>query len=84
MDDNCDFDKEVKRSLVLSDIAKTAITNAALMSKCLNDFYDIPIPDNIPLIPQSKSNVISMDGKRKSLITNPKDDETYGYKRHSR
>jgi hypothetical protein len=72
----------VKRSLTLNELAKTAVANGALMAKCVDTLYGIPASDELPLIPKIEGETYIVDGKRKALISVPRDDGNGGFKRH--
>jgi hypothetical protein len=76
------FNKKIKRALTLNEIAKTAVANGALMAKCVDNFYGIPVSDDLPLIPKAEGETFIVDKKRKSLLSIPRDDGTRGYKRN--
>ena len=68
-----DLDQEIKRSLALNELAKTAVTNGALMVKAADTLYGLPVSDELPLIPKSPSeNPVIVSGDKKSLINIPK------------
>ena len=75
------LDEEIKRSMALNELAKTAVTNGALMVKCIDLLYGIPVSDEVPLVPKVPGETFIVDNKRKSLIAVPRDDGTAGYKR---
>jgi len=77
------LDQEIKRSMALNELAKTAVANGALMVKCVDVLYGIPVSDDVPLIPKVQEDTFIMNGKRDSLIAVPKtrEDESYGYKK---
>jgi hypothetical protein len=77
-----EMDRKIKRALVLNELAKTAVANGALMAKCVDILYGIPVSDEVPLIPKIDGETFLVDGKRKSLIAVPRDDGTGGFKRH--
>ena len=67
------LDEEIKRSLALNELAKTCVTNGALMVKAADSLYGIPVSDDLPLIPKSPAEIPSiLSGDRKSLIKIPK------------
>ena len=67
------LDEEIKRSLALNELAKTAVTNGMLMVKAADILYGLPVSDELPLIPKSQSeNPMLVTSDRKSLITIPK------------
>ena len=57
---------EIDKHLALNEIAKTAITNGALMTKAADTLYGLPVSDELPLIPPSKGNppVLAMPKKK--------------------
>jgi hypothetical protein len=77
-----ELDKTIKRALALNEVAKTAVANGALMVKCVDVLYGIPVSDEVPLIPKVEGETFLMDGKRKALISVPRDDGTGGFKRN--
>jgi hypothetical protein len=79
-----ELDQEIKRSLAVNELAKTAVANGALMVKCADMLYGIPVSDEVPLIPKAKVETFIMDNKKKSLIAVPRDDGTAGYVRGKR
>jgi len=67
------LDEEIKRSLAVNELAKTAVTNGALMVKAADSLYGLPVSDDLPLIPKSPADTPAIiSGDRKSLITLPK------------
>jgi hypothetical protein len=76
-----ELDKTIKRALALNELAKTAVANGALMAKCADLLYGIPVSDEVPLIPKVESETFLVDKKKKSLIAVPGNDGTGGYKR---
>lgn len=67
------LDEEIKRSLAVNELAKTAVTNGALMVKTADSLYGLPVSDELPLIPKSPAVVPSiLSGDKKSLIKIPK------------
>jgi hypothetical protein len=76
------LDREIKRAMAINDVAKTAIANGALMVKCADLLYGIPVSDDVPLIPKAKGGTFLVDNKRKGLTAVPRDDGTGGFKRH--
>jgi len=75
-DDNLQGDslkQEIERSLAVNELAKTAITNGALMVKSADTLYGLPVSDDLPLIPPSKAEtpVIALPKKRQ-LVDMPK------------
>jgi hypothetical protein len=69
-----DLDREIKRSLALNELAKTAVTNGALMIKAADTLYGLPVSDSLPLIPPSPAeNPSILAGDRRSLISILKD-----------
>ena len=76
------LDQEIKRVLAVNELAKTAVANGALMVKCVDALYGIPVSDEVPLIPKMKGETFLVDNKRKQLTAVPRDDGTGGYKRN--
>ena len=73
--------EEITRSMAINELAKTAVANGALMVKCADLLYGIPVSDDVPLIPKARNETFLVDSKRKTLIPAPRDDGTAGYKR---
>jgi hypothetical protein len=73
------LNQEIKRSLAVNELAKTAVANGALMAKCADMLYGIPVSDEVPLIPKAGVETFIVDNKKKSLIAVPRDDGTAGY-----
>ena len=68
-----DLKEEIQRQLVFNELAKTAVQNAALMAKCADTLYGLPVAAELPLIPPSPAeNPVLVDGKRKALLEIPK------------
>jgi hypothetical protein len=68
-----DLDQEIKRALAINEIAKTAVTNGALMVKAADCLYGLPVSDSLPIIPKSPAeNPSILSGDKKSLIQIPK------------
>ena len=67
-----ELEQEIKRSLALNELSKTAITNGTLMVKAADTLYGLPVSDDLPLIPKSPADkpVLAL-GKRKSLLEIP-------------
>ena len=71
-----DLDQEIKRNLAFNEIAKTAVTNGALMLKCADSISGLPVSGELPLIPLSPSKTpVIVSGDRKSLLAIPKKGE---------
>jgi hypothetical protein len=77
-----DLKREIERSLAVNELAKTAVANGALMAKCADLLYGIPVSDDVPLIPKVENETFLVDKKKKSLIAVPRDDGTCGYKKN--
>ena len=75
-----DLDREIKRAQAVNDLARTAVTNGALMVKCADTLYGVPISDEVPLIPKVKDETF-LPNKKGGLIPVPRHDESYGYKK---
>jgi hypothetical protein len=75
------LNEEIKRSMAINELAKTAVANGTLMAKCADLLYGIPVSDEVPLIPKTKNETFFIDSKRKTLISAPRDDGAGGYKR---
>jgi hypothetical protein len=68
-----DLEEEIKRGLAFNELAKTAVTNGALMAKCADTLYGLPVSATLPLIPPSPAeNPVIVDGKRKALLRIPR------------
>jgi len=67
-----DLKQEIERSLALNELAKTAVTNGALMVKAADTLYGLPVSDELPLIPPSKSDTPVILTKKKTPIELPK------------
>jgi hypothetical protein len=68
-----ELDEQIKRSLAINELAKTAVTTAALIAKCADSLYGIPVSEELRLIPPSPSDspaILSDD--KKSLLSIPK------------
>jgi hypothetical protein len=76
------LDQEIKRSLAVNELAKTAVANGALMAKCADLLYGIPVSDEVPLIPRADGETFIVDKQRKALTSVPRDDGNGGFKRH--
>jgi hypothetical protein len=70
--------------LAINELSKTAVANGALMARCADLLYGIPVSDDVPLIPKAGGETFIVDGKRKSLVPVPRDDGVDGYKRNRR
>jgi hypothetical protein len=84
MDEDLEGEKmkqELERAIVFNDLARTAVANGALMSKCVDLLYGIPVSDDIPLLPKSQDDTFLVDKKKRALIAVPRDDGCGGYKR---
>ena len=60
--------QEIERSMAINELAKTAVTNGALMVKAADTLYGLPVSDELPLIPQSPAENPLFLTKKKSLI----------------
>jgi hypothetical protein len=76
------LDQEIKRSLAINDLARTAVANGALMAKCVDLLYGIPVSDEIPLLPKDDNETFLVDRKKGALLSVPRDDGCGGYKRN--
>lgn len=54
----------------MNEVAKTAVTNGALMVKAADTLYGLPVSDELPLIPKSPEDTFLLT-KKKSLISVP-------------
>jgi hypothetical protein len=77
-----ELERKIKIHLAFNEHAKTAVANGALMAKCVDTLYGIPAADELPLIPKPEGETFIVDGKRKALISVPRDDGNGGFKRH--
>jgi hypothetical protein len=67
------LNEEIKRALALNEIAKTAVSNGALMVKAVDTLYGLPVSDELPLIPRSPSETpMIREGKNSRFIEAPK------------
>ena len=46
-----DLEQEIKRSLTINELARTAVANGGLMVKAVDTVYGLPVSDQLPLIP---------------------------------
>jgi hypothetical protein len=76
------LDQAIKRSLAFNELAKTAVSNGALMAKCVDLLYGIPVSDEVPLIPKNEGESYIVDKERKTLLSVPRNDGNGGFKRH--
>jgi len=67
-----DLKQEIERSLALNELAKTAVTNGALMVKAADTLYGLPVSDELPLIPPSKGDPPVILTKKKTLVNLPR------------
>jgi hypothetical protein len=79
-----ELNRVIKRALAINELAKTDVANGALMAKCVDLLYGIPVSDEVPLIPKATGETFIVDGKRKSLVPVSRDDGVGGYKRNRR
>ena len=70
-----EFKQEIDRQLALSEWAKIAVANGALMVKAADTLYGLPVSDELPLIPPSKGDSPVVLTKKKTLINLPKEGE---------
>jgi len=69
-----ELEEEIKRSLAINELARTAVQNGLLMVKAADTLYGLPVSDQLPLIPPSPAEQPKLfDGKRKSLIDIPRE-----------
>ena len=67
------LEQEMKRAIAFNELARTAVANGALMAKCADTLYGLPVSDKLPLIPPSPvEEPMLIDGKRKSLLKIPR------------
>lgn len=67
-----DLKNEIGRAMAITEIAKAAITNGALMVKAADTLYGLPVSDDLPLIPKSPSdNPAFFKNDKRALIKNP-------------
>jgi len=65
--------EEIKRSLAINELAKTAVANGALMVKAADTLYGLPVSDDLPLLPHPKAgDTYIVSGKRDTFIPVPK------------
>ena len=70
-----ELDEEIKRSLAVNELAKTAVTNGALMAKCfdtLSGLDNIPAPEDLPLVRVAKNGKPAIARGKQELINFPK------------
>ena len=68
-----ELEQEIKRSLAINELSKTAVTNGALMVRAADTLYGLPVSDDLPLIPKSPAEKpVLVDSKRKSLFEIPR------------
>jgi hypothetical protein len=68
-----ELEMEIKRALAINEIARTAVTNGALMIKAADTLYGLPVSDSLPLIPSSPSETPKLVAKKGvTLIDVPK------------
>jgi hypothetical protein len=70
-----ELDTAIKRAMAVNELAKTAVANGALMAKCADMLYGIPVSDEVPLIPKAQEETYLVDGKRKALLHIPKGED---------
>jgi hypothetical protein len=75
------LDRKIKIHMAFNEYAKTAVANGALMVKCVDVLYGIPVSDDVPLIPKTNNDTFLVDSRKKSLTKIPRDDGNGGYKR---
>jgi len=63
--------EEIERAASINELAKTAVANGALMIKCVDTLYGIPVNDEVPLLPKSEAETFILDKERKSLLAIP-------------
>jgi hypothetical protein len=71
----------IERSMAFNELAKTAVANGALMLKCADLLYGIPVSDDVPLIPKADNDTYLVGNNKKQLIKLPRDDGAAGYKK---
>jgi len=67
-----ELEREIKRSLTINELAKTAVTNGALMVKALDVLETLdykPAMEGMPLLPIKPSEDNKGDGKIKYLTS---------------
>ena len=67
-----DLKQEIERSLALNELAKTAVTNGALMVKAADTLYGLPVSNELPLIPPSRGDTPIILTKKKTLVNLPR------------
>ena len=65
-----DLKQEIERAMAVNNIARTAVANGALMARCADTLYGIPISPDVPLIPMVEDQTY-FKGK-KALIPVPR------------
>jgi len=69
------LENEIKRQLAFNELAKTAVANGALMAKCADTLYGLPVSDKVHLIPPCPAEKpVIVNGKRQSLLAIPQAD----------
>jgi hypothetical protein len=63
------LDQEIKRIASMTEVAKVAVTNAALMVKCADSLYGIPVNDLVPLIPKAETEETFIVSKQRDKLT---------------
>jgi hypothetical protein len=71
----------IERSMAFNELAKTAVANGALMVKCADLLYGIPVSDDVPLIPKADGDTYLTGNGKKRLTKLPRDDGASGYKK---
>jgi hypothetical protein len=59
--------QEIKRNLAIIEAAKVAVANGALMARCADNLYGIPISEEVPLIPRAVEDTFILNKKRDRL-----------------
>ena len=68
-----EWKREIERHMMLNEMAKTMIANGALMARCADTLYGLPVAAELPLIPPSPAEKpVIVDGKRRHLLDIPK------------
>ena len=68
-----DLKEEIQRQLAFNELAKTTVTTLALIAKCADTLYGLPVSEELRLIPPSPAETpMLVDGKRRSLLKIPK------------
>ena len=75
------LNRKIKIHMTFNEHAKIAIANGALMVKCVDILYGIPVSDDVPLVPKAKGETFLVGNTTKRLTQVPMDDPGYGFKK---